>query len=64
MSKWISVEDRNPTSLPVLAYSDDWNCFIAYDEEYIYFSYPYISEERSSTLITHWMPLPERPKDK
>jgi hypothetical protein len=71
-SKWISVKERLPERhCEVLAYygferegSDDlgYMCMgvLAY---YAYDRIPHFQHESSGVRVTHWMPLPEPPKE-
>ena len=57
MSEWISVEDRLPDAGRVIVYSPD-----SLDETMTCRIMDY-SFVRISTDVTHWMPLPEPPKE-
>lgn len=73
MNEWISVKDRLPSQgKHVLAYSLDplnKGCFRAYWSGDIYYPswncYPIGSNASDGLVfdITHWMPLPEPPKE-
>jgi hypothetical protein len=72
-NKWISVKDRLPEDGEnVLVYNDDNSeDFIPYFTGYFhggmwYSSYALYEEENFlevPSIVTHWMPLPEPPKD-
>lgn len=55
---WISVKDRRPERfIPVIAYHPDFGIFdAAYDGREFY-------SIGSPVPVTHWMPLPEPPKE-
>lgn len=60
-NEWISVKDRLPKLFEdVLTYDADEKIFINWLEELVdgigYFAY-------GGKLVTHWMPLPEPPKN-
>ena len=62
MSKWISVKDRLPkvgehvlVFSPITGIKTDFIAFVENDEEDRFFR---------SGRVTHWMPLPEPPKEK
>lgn len=58
MSKWVSVKDRLPdAAFNVLVFDETGRVLIAW-----YFEYQWRGE-RLYHKITHWMPLPEPPKD-
>lgn len=72
INQWISVKDRLPkcihgSSDSVLVHRDNGECEVAYlvydhDDGF----YWYTQDERTSFEfdgVTHWMPLPEPPKD-
>lgn len=69
---WISVKDRQPkcihgSSDSVLVYRDNGECevaYLVYDKDDGF--YWYTQDERSAfefEEVTHWMPLPDPPKD-
>ncbi len=57
MSEWISVKDRlpEPNTVVLAHYTDGRICTVDYLDEHLKFI--------TSSTITHWMPLPEPPKD-
>jgi hypothetical protein len=61
--KWISVKDRlPPNDLDVLAYRDSDGWIVAcYYNHYGAFMLDF---DQEAYLISHWMPLPEPPKNK
>lgn len=78
--KWISVDDRLPEEheQPCLVSCNDgawWNQYVAWTDEMnndgFILSFPYeaeyegiLSKDIPLTNVTHWMPLPEPPKEK
>jgi hypothetical protein len=62
VDRWISVEDRLPENyIEVLVYDTDCGIVIGwYDKEIGDFVAEFISP---LDAVTHWMPLPEPPKD-
>lgn len=60
MSEWINVDDRMPGILvPVLAYSNSATCHINYRRRDCVGN----SVWAEVYDVTHWMPLPEPPKE-
>ena len=62
MTKWISVKDRLPDNdVPVMIYNYDVNIGVYYKNKFHAFDengYPF-----EINYVTHWMPLPEPPKE-
>ncbi len=68
MSEWISVDDRMPDDVQscesLLVYCAYPACKEA-DVAYLDSDYIWCSEDSHKPIpVTHWMPLPEPPKDK
>ena len=62
--EWISVEDRLPSGIFdwVLVFSDGAMGLKGYTKDNgFYDPYPSVTNLRSYSEITHWMPLPEPP---
>ncbi len=62
MNKWISVKDESPdTEVLAVGYQNEmligWVSFHEYDGYYC------DSSDTMLTEVTHWMPLPEPPKE-
>ena len=71
-SKWISVEDRLPNNeKPVLVYygfmrNKNASTGLRYTGTLSYFCFdhkPHWQHESTGLVVTHWMPLPEPPKE-
>ena len=65
MSEWISVDDKEPSTdddLYVMAYDGDFHVAVFRPSQSMGF-YRYDCDTYDVTP-THWMPLPEPPKDK
>ena len=62
ISQWISVKDRLPENdVEVMLYDTDCGVVLGwYDDEIEDFATEFISP---LDAVTHWMPLPEPPKD-
>ena len=62
MSEWISVKDRMPPRGDCLVITEDCEIYLC-----DYFpsvnQYWYLDEMIMAETITHWMPLPEPPKE-
>lgn len=70
MSKWLSIEDRLPEKQnDVLMYFASGNMAVGFwhdQDEYITFWRAYTDDEfytDCDCMPTHWMPLPEPPKE-
>lgn len=68
MSEWISVKDRLPNDYQAVIVSDGGEPEFAIFYKYYYgygptFVTPDCYEEEIIEGITHWMPLPEPPKE-
>lgn len=65
MSEWISIKDRlpNPIFDFVLACADGAMSTIGYREENGFYEVYPIQTQIDIQMITHWMPLPEPPKE-
>ena len=74
MSEWISVKDRLPKSITnkviVFCESEEWNSYIGFGhyEDYKGVQTWFNLETQMpfsewSYTVTHWMPLPEPPKE-
>ena len=79
MAEWISVKDRLPEITfesnttkytdGVLAFDDCEDvclghfCISKYDGSFIFYGFTDGSEECDPLIVTHWMPLPEPPKE-
>ena len=63
MSNWISVKDRLPEEeAGVLVYPPVMSC--SYNNEYGFYRFSTSQDcEVACRGITHWMPLPEAPKE-
>ena len=58
MSEWISVKDRLPKPFESVLVFRDGKISIDYSEENGWFAYDF-----NGKRVTHWMPLPEPPKE-
>lgn len=64
MPKWISVEDRMPEPfVSVLTYMPDMPPFPPVREAYRVGNVFYIPALADREHVTHWMPMPEPPKE-
>jgi len=67
MTEWISVKDKLPEEdeMMILFYSTEGGvCSGNYEvEEEVYYSLDYIGGAGYRKSVTHWMPLPEPPKE-
>ena len=64
--EWVSVEDRLPEhekEVLFYSYGDYFAGFYCHCEKEWYFGSEKNPHEYSRTPITHWMPLPEPPKE-
>jgi hypothetical protein len=60
MGDWISVEDELPeTGVVVLAFGSHYEPVTAYKTAISWYVY---SDDDSVVGVTHWQPLPDRPK--
>ena len=69
MSEWISVKDKLPLdSRNILIYSKDWGVGYGWYTDWQGWYYCYYDGDEFIHIpendITHWMPLPESPKEK
>ena len=65
--QWISVKDRLPdTSIEyiVCAIDEDGEQFVTSDHWLDTVRHWYLFDEHADSVVTHWMPLPEPPKEK
>ena len=63
-TEWISVKDRLPeTGKRVLTYADNGAMFAAHLDGYWYIDTGEMYYSTPLANITHWMPLPEPPKE-
>ena len=62
--EWISVEDRLPKicEFYLCLYIDKNVCAVNPIHEIFYFEYEFFTED-TYWRVTHWMPLPEPPKE-
>lgn len=61
--EWISVEDRLPENYQeVIVFVDAANAKEIYMAQYMNLSFNILVSGNHSNFITHWMPLPEPPK--
>ena len=64
MSEWISVKDKMPEDgIRVLTYADNSAMFVASRDDGWYVDTGEYYYSSPLTNITHWMPLPEPPKE-
>lgn len=62
--EWIKIEDRLPNQpMKCLVYDEGDNMFIAYYEHTLGCWSNYDEEYNFTGAVTHWMPLPEPPKE-
>ena len=57
--KWISVKDRLPKQYELVLVFNRNNFYLAIREGIEFYEY----KEEYSISVTHWMPLPEPPKE-
>lgn len=63
---WISMKDRLPEeNLEYIVYAtdEDGERFVTTDHWNKYVRQWYLFDKGSSTTVTHWMPMPEPPKE-
>ena len=67
MSEWISVKDRLPEhDEKVIAYYGFGDCNLRFVSTLDYYAHdpnPHWQHESTGLIVTHWMPLPEPPKE-
>ena len=68
VQEWISVEDRLPEKHDrfICTYKFNSNSemqFVGVLDYYAYDQYPHWQHESAGVIVTHWMPLPEPPKE-
>lgn len=64
MSEWISVKDRLPENGKiVLAYSKEKGVTFTHRLWFHQTDRPFVIEYEGMVKVTHWMPLPEPPKE-
>jgi len=66
MSEWISVKERMPDECSyVLCYVNDivsgWVELLKYEGRHVWVDA--VNADEYEPIVTHWMPLPEPPKD-
>ena len=61
MPKWISVKERLPENdddvLIITEFGISMGCYVIHRDFWVYYTNP------DSNIVTHWMPLPEPPKE-
>lgn len=67
MDEWIRIEDREPSEyMDILVVSDGEVCFCSHGFDMLgrhVYRTPDIYESEEIPNITHWMPLPDPPKN-
>ena len=60
MTDWISVKDRLPEDGNLVLILNVWKM---YELGYYHKPHGWIAQGVSRVVVTHWMPLPEAPKE-